>query len=454
MPRSNTTPLRGKPSDSGASASSGAGGASSSVGGGQAWDSNEPPQNVVNALQLNLMQETMEGRIALRPGDVAAKGGGTKNTTLYRAMQMEYMRWHGANPNNPGMLRGVELSKRTWKPNAEGPVVSRNWVVLFAQEVYTKGYKFLSGRKKTQYDSSPLWWKKFYQTQCYNKTLPNDSDRTYGAKRKKRNASGGPGSSSSRKQPEALTWLGSLDKMLHALEDLKTQQLNTDPAWCAKVYTTNESKQLLRPGKKGGQKDPRFAAIKVLMQNRQKSSDAGKERDKFSDTLVDSLTFDKHLEMLNWYMERGTYAGALQAMNAAAKFVAALRPSDTRALVLSDMGVDLTGQIVKMPWLDNHPVLGFLYLGKNADTNKSEMSFYLPHMRDEANLFFYKGHYFFWRWKILNGLQPDFSPLDEAESQACASADSAASSAGGGAGATSSSTCKWTPPPPHTPSHF
>ena len=136
---------------------------------------------------------------------------------------------------------------------------------------------------------------------------------------------------------------------------------------------------------------------------------------------------DKHLEMLDWYMLRGTYAGALQAMNAAAKFVAALRPSDSSALVLSDIGVDLTGELLSMPWLETPPPLGFLYLGKNPDTNKAELSFYLPHMEDEANLFFYKGHLWFHRWMILSGDQPNFLP-DSVEVSSQRSASSGTSS--------------------------
>ena len=146
------------------------------------------------------------------------------------------------------------------------------------------------------------------------------------------------------------------------------------------------------------------------MEARQVQSDAKLEKDKFADSLVDTVTFGKHLEMLDWYMLRGTYAGALQAINAAAKFVAALRPSDSSALVLSDIGIDLTGALLNMPSWDKPPPLGFLYLGKNPDTNKAELSFYLPHKKDEANLFFYKGHLWFYRWMILSGNQPDFSP--------------------------------------------
>jgi hypothetical protein len=398
------------------------------------------------------MKGTMDHRLAPRPGEACTKGKRNK-TTLYRAQQMNFMLWQGANTADPGWLRGVKLNPRTWTANPTGPVITAHWAVLYGMEIMVHGYNYLSGRKKTPKDDDPLWWKSFY-LKHYGKTLPDDTARTYGPVPKKRHASGAA-KVDARRQPQPLTWLGTFDKVLHALEDLKTQQQNTDPAWYRSMYVTAESRQLLRPSTKAGKKDSRFNAIKTLMLDRQKNADASKERDKFSDTLVDSLTFTKHLEMLQWYMQRGTYAGALQAMNAAAKFVAALRPSDTRALVLSDMGVDLTGQIVKMPWRkDKNPVLGFLYLGKNPDTNKSEMSFYLPHMNDEANLFFYKGHYFFWRWTILKGTQPDFSPFDEGEvtsSTGGAASQSSVTSAGGVGAA--SSTCKCAPTPHPRPQY-
>ena len=359
----------------------------------------EPPAEVVEALQLSLLQGTMEDRVAVAPQD------GTKRkkskTSIYRKHQMEYMKWYGANPQNPGWLRGVQMEKRTWEPHPEFPPVTREWVILFSQEIYTQGFQWQFGRYREPHDPNPLWWKAYYQAECYMKTLPDDRWRTGQIAHEKNK--GKP------KEPQVVTYKGGLDKMLNALEDLKTQQFSSDPRNFAKIYNTADSKQVLRSGNKS-KRDPRYGRIQRMMEARQVQSDAKLEKDKFADSLVDTVTFGKHLEMLDWYMLRGTYAGALQAMNAAAKFVAALRPSDSSALVLSDIGIDLTGALLNMPSWDKPPPLGFLYLGKNPDTNKAELSFYLPHKKDEANLFFYKGHLWFYRWMILRGDQPDFTP--------------------------------------------
>ena len=314
---------------------------------------------------------------------------------------MEYMKWYGANPQNPGWLRGVQMEKRTWEPHPEFPPVTREWVILFSQEIYTQGFQWQFGRYREPHDPNPLWWKAYYQAECYMKTLPDDRWRTGQIAHEKNK--GKP------KEPQVVTYKGGLDKMLNALEDLKTQQFSSDRRNFNKIYNTVDSKKELRSGNKS-KRDPRYGRIQRIMEARQVQSDAKLEKDKFADSLVDTVTFGKHLEMLDWYMLRGTYAGALQAMNAAAKFVAALRPSDSNALVLSDIGIDLTGELLNMPWLETPPPLGFLYLGKNPETNKAELSFYLPHMKDEANLFFYKGHLWFYRWMILSGNQPDFSP--------------------------------------------
>ena len=116
--------------------------------------------------------------------------------------------------------------------------------------------------------------------------------------------------------------------------------------------------------------------------------------------------------MLDWYMKKGSYNGALMAMNAAAKFTVALRPSDTNVVVLSDLGTDISGKIFTMTHLKKNPVVGLINLGKHPTLNRYELGFYLPHKYDDANLFFYKGHYFFWRWTIARSEQPDFSMLD------------------------------------------
>ena len=98
---------------------------------------------------------------------------------------------------------------------------------------------------------------------------------------------------------------------------------------------------------------------------------------------------ETHKKMLDWYMKRDTYLGALMAMNAAAKFVGVLRPEDIRMRTLSDLGANNTGKIIDLNRKgESNPVVGFMCLGKHPKTQKKELAFYLPHKDDEANLFF------------------------------------------------------------------
>ena len=114
-------------------------------------------------------------------------------------------------------------------------------------------------------------------------------------------------------------------------------------------------------------------------------------------------------------------------MNAAAKFTVALRPADTGDVKLSDLGTDISGKIFVMNHLDKNPVVGLINLGKHPKQQKYELGFYLPHKNDEANLFFYKGHYFFWRWTIARSPQPDFSSLDAGGGGSSSSSSSSSS---------------------------
>ena len=67
------------------------------------------------------------------------------------------------------------------------------------------------------------------------------------------------------------------------------------------LHNNTDMKQPLR-GK--GEKDSRFKRIKVQIDMRNKKARDGTEVEKFSDTIVDALTYSKHLQMLEWYMQR------------------------------------------------------------------------------------------------------------------------------------------------------
>ena len=114
----------------------------------------------------------MEDRVAVAPQD------GTKRkkskTSIYRKHQMEYMKWYGANPKSR-LEQGVQM-KAHWEPHPEFPPVTREWVILFSQEIYTQGFQWQFGRYRETHDSDPLW--KAYYQQNYMKTLPDDRWRT------------------------------------------------------------------------------------------------------------------------------------------------------------------------------------------------------------------------------------------------------------------------------------
>ena len=68
-------------------------------------------------------------------------------------------------------------------------------------------------------------------------------------------------------------------------------------------------------------------------------------------------------------------------------------------LKLSDMATDISGKIFDFPSLSRAPAVGLINLGKNPDTNNEEC--FSSDVKDELNLYFYKGHYYFWRWTIM-----------------------------------------------------
>ena len=96
-------------------------GAAASAAAASVWSENEPPAHVVEALQLSLLQGTIQDRRTIQDRIAVAPHDGTKAkkrmTSLQRKHQMGYMRWYGANPQNPGWLRGIQIKVRAWKPN-------------------------------------------------------------------------------------------------------------------------------------------------------------------------------------------------------------------------------------------------------------------------------------------------------------------------------------------------
>lgn len=96
-------------------------GAAASAAAASVWSENEPPAHVVEALQLSLLQGTIQDRRTIQDRIAVAPHDGTKakkrKTSLQRKHQMGYMRWYGANPQNPGWLRGIQIKVRAWKPN-------------------------------------------------------------------------------------------------------------------------------------------------------------------------------------------------------------------------------------------------------------------------------------------------------------------------------------------------
>ena len=357
----------------------------------------EPSRQIV----LEQHQRFQRNVLNARENASGSRAASNYQTPSYVARQKEYMQWFGA---KSGFLRGVALREKKPLPF---PVVTRSWAAVFLEEVYCNGFQFRTGKvahKKIQ--GNILWWKTYYTSHCYDKILPDDTQRTFPRGKAQKKGSARAGATTGRQI--ALNW-NQVDSMLKALEDLRIQQWNSSPDECQKYYNNPDMKKSLR-GK--GEKDARFKRIKVQIDKRNKQERDGREVEKFSDTIVDALTYSKHLKMLEWYMQRRNYSGALMAMNAAAKFTVALRPSDTGGVELSDLGTDISGKIFEMNHLDKNPVVGLINLGKHPKLKKYELGFYLPHKNDEANLFFYKGHYFFWRWTIARSPQPDFSNLD------------------------------------------
>ena len=338
---------------SSAAAASGSGGA------GYVHSEYEPPRQLIVEQQQRFQQNVLNAR-----EDASGSSGTSNKTASYIARQKEYMQWFGA---KSGFLRGVALREKDPKPF---PIVTRNWAAIFLEEVYCTGFQWRTGRvvhQKVQGDIR--WWKTYYDDHCYDKILPNDTDRTFprakGQKKKKSARAGAAG------QQIALKW-NQADSMLKALEDLRIQQWNSSPAECQKFYDTADMQKPLRGN---GEKDARFKRIKIQIEKRNKEARDGTEVEKFSDTIVDALTYTKHLEMLEWYMQMGNYSGALMAMNAAAKFTVALRPSDTNIVTLSDLGTDISGKIFIMKHLDKNPVVGLINLGKHPKQNKYEIGF-------------------------------------------------------------------------------
>ena len=104
---------------------------------------------------------------------------------------------------------------------------------------------------------------------------------------------------------------GNSDKISAALNDLQTQIMSTDPTNFNKYYNTKRTRDAIRGP--NAPKDARLDALKKTMMKRRKELSALAEEDKFTDTIIDALTVDTHKKMLDWYMKRGTYLGALMA---------------------------------------------------------------------------------------------------------------------------------------------
>jgi len=154
------------------------------------------------------MSSVMSNRRAAKVGEA----GTVKKHDSYTGAQCKFLKWLAA---TGGWLRGVKLKEKTPKPF---PMVTREFVILFMFEVYAKGWQFRTRTKDPPGSTEdPLWWKKYF-FEWYNKTLPDDTERTYRNKKK-----------SNDMQRKPLTWHGSAEGMLKALNDLQTQIMSTDP---------------------------------------------------------------------------------------------------------------------------------------------------------------------------------------------------------------------------------
>lgn len=342
-----------------------------------------PPLEAVHAQLRRLQQGILDDR-SNNP-----YGNGKNSGMPYIGCQKQYLQWLGA---KGGTFRGVKLATKT-PPTF--PVVTRDWVALFLEEVYLKGYQYQSGRKRHEENfEDASWWKKYYEEKCYNKILPDDTHRTLPSKRMaKFRAADEP-------KQKVITKTAA-EAMLKALDDLRRNQLNTIPDAIEMFYSGKN--EALRTGNRS-ENDARFE--RILVQLGQRGRD--QQNPKFSDTIVNALTTGSHLKMLEHYMSLNNYKGALMAMHASMKFSGALRPCDVQKLKLSDMATDVSGKIFDFPSLSRAPAVGLINLGENPDTNNEEIAFYLPHVKDELNLYFYKGHYYFWRWTIMQSYKPDF----------------------------------------------
>ena len=318
-------------------------------------------------------------------------GNKRNSSASYIGCQKQYLQWLGA---KGGTLRGVKLAPKI--PPAF-PVITRDWVALFLEEVYLNGYQYQSGRKRHEENFQDMfWWRKYYEEKCFGQILPDDTHRTLPSKSNRKSSAAG-------KQQQLVLTAKAAEEMLKALEDLRKTQLNILPASVNLYY--GGKMEALRSGNRS-ENDARFDRIKVQLFQRQE--DSHQQTGKFSDTIVNALTPEAHLKMLEYYMRLNNYPGALMALTASMKFSGALRPCDVKKLKLSDMATDLSGKIFDFPSLSRTPAVGLINLGKNPDTNNEEIAFYLPHVKDELNLYFYKGHYYFWRWTVMSSYKPDF----------------------------------------------